>query len=213
MQRRFVATRVRPCVMREDRQSATRPNETWAMDFVHDQLVTGRKLGVLRIIDTFSGFSPAPFECDGGAGRAGHQDVRLKRDQFARQRLELFDRAIAIVDIQIATLRVAQAAQAIDEGGVVLLQTQRKERDARTGVGRAGLRRARRERPRRRAAEQREEFAPAVHSITSSARASTVAGMSKPSALAALRLMTSSNLTGCITGKSAGFVPLRMRPA
>src|SRR5262245_53084111 len=113
MQRRFVATRVRPCVMREDRQSATRPNETWAMDFVHDQLVTGRKLRVLTIIDTFSRFSPAPFECDGGAGRAGHQDVRLKRDQFARQRLELFDRAIAIVDIQIATLRVAQAAQAI----------------------------------------------------------------------------------------------------
>ena len=45
--------------LREDRQSATRPNETWAMDFVHDQLVTGRKLRVLTIIDTFSRFSPA----------------------------------------------------------------------------------------------------------------------------------------------------------
>ena len=41
---------------REDRQSATRPNETWAMDFV--QLATGRKLRVLTIIDTFSHFSP-----------------------------------------------------------------------------------------------------------------------------------------------------------
>jgi putative transposase len=30
--------------LRENRQLATRPNETWAMDFVHDQLVTGRKL-------------------------------------------------------------------------------------------------------------------------------------------------------------------------
>ena len=29
------------------------------MDFVHDQLVTGRKLRVLTIIDTFSRFSPA----------------------------------------------------------------------------------------------------------------------------------------------------------
>src|SRR5262249_51061431 len=48
-----------------------------------------------------------PLECDGGAGRAGHQDVRLERDQFPRQRLELFDRGIAIVDIQIATFRVA----------------------------------------------------------------------------------------------------------
>ena len=26
--------------LREDRQSATRPNETWAMDFVYDQLAT-----------------------------------------------------------------------------------------------------------------------------------------------------------------------------
>ena len=45
--------------LREDRQSATRPNETWAMDFVHDQLATGRKLRVLTIVDTFSRFSPA----------------------------------------------------------------------------------------------------------------------------------------------------------
>jgi putative transposase len=45
--------------LREDRQSATRPNETWAMDFVHDQLATGRTLRVLTIIDTFSRFSPA----------------------------------------------------------------------------------------------------------------------------------------------------------
>jgi putative transposase len=38
---------------------ARQPNETWAMDFVHDQLPTGRKLRVLTIIDTFSRFSPA----------------------------------------------------------------------------------------------------------------------------------------------------------
>ena len=45
--------------LREGRQTATRVNETWAMDFVHDQLATGRKLRVLTIIDTFSRFSPA----------------------------------------------------------------------------------------------------------------------------------------------------------
>ena len=45
--------------LREDRRNATRPNETWAMDFVHDQLATGRKLRVLTIVDTFSRFSPA----------------------------------------------------------------------------------------------------------------------------------------------------------
>src|SRR5215831_15840058 len=102
-----------------------------------------------------------PLKRDGCAGRAGHQDVRLERYQFQRQGLEIFDRAIAIVDLHVATLRVAQAAQAIDEGGVVLLQTQRKERDARTGVGRAGVLSARREWPRsRRAADERDELAP-----------------------------------------------------
>ena len=45
--------------LREDRRPATRSNETWAMDFVHDQLATGQKLRVLTIVDTFSRFSPA----------------------------------------------------------------------------------------------------------------------------------------------------------
>jgi len=45
--------------LREDRRPATRSNETWAMDFVHDQLATVTKLRVLTIIDTFSRFSPA----------------------------------------------------------------------------------------------------------------------------------------------------------
>ena len=45
--------------LRDDRRPATRSNETWAMDFVHDQLATGRKLRVLTIVDIFSRFSPA----------------------------------------------------------------------------------------------------------------------------------------------------------
>ena len=45
--------------LRNDRCSATRSNETWAMDFVHDQLATGRKLRVLTVVDIFSRFSPA----------------------------------------------------------------------------------------------------------------------------------------------------------
>ena len=51
------------------------------------------------------------------------------------------------------------------------------------------------------------------HSITSSARASSVGGTSRPRTLAAWRLMHSSNLVDCITGKSAGLAPLRIRPA
>src|SRR5262245_40311510 len=68
-----------------------------------------------------------------------------------------------------------------------------------------------RHRPRRRrAAEHRDELAPPDHSITSSARASSVGGTVSPSALAVARLMTRSNLVGCSIGMSAGFVPRRI---
>src|SRR5262249_59938735 len=74
------------------------------------------------------------------------------------------------------------------------------------------LLRARGDRPRnRRAAKERDESSPANHSITSSARASTLSGTVRPRALAVLRLMTSSYLVGACTGRSAGFSPLRMR--
>src|SRR5262249_53506251 len=73
------------------------------------------------------------------------------------------------------------------------------------------LLRTRRQRPRcRRAPEQRDELA-APHSITSSARASTVVGTSRPSVLAVFRLIVSTYLVGACTGRSAGFSPLRMR--
>jgi putative transposase len=44
--------------LREDRAPALRPNDVWAMDFVHDQLATGRRIRVLTVVDTFSRFSP-----------------------------------------------------------------------------------------------------------------------------------------------------------
>ena len=49
------------------------------------------------------------------------------------------------------------------------------------------------------------------HSMISSARPSTAGGITRPSALAVLRLMTSSYLVGACTAKSAGFSPLKMR--
>jgi hypothetical protein len=49
------------------------------------------------------------------------------------------------------------------------------------------------------------------YSITSSARCWRNQGTSSPSALAVLRLMTSSNLVGPSTGRSAGFAPRSMR--
>src|SRR5262249_6623213 len=73
------------------------------------------------------------------------------------------------------------------------------------------LLRARRDRPRRRTTEQRYELA-ASHSITSSARPSTVIGKVRPSVLAVLRLITNSTFADRWTGRSAGFSPLRTRP-
>src|SRR5262245_10095186 len=58
------------------------------------------------------------------------------------------------------------------------------------------------------AADQGDELAPPHHSITSSARTSRAVGTVRPSALAVVRLMTSSNFVGCSTGISAG----RRRP-
>ncbi len=44
--------------LREDRAPTIRPNDVWAMDFVHDQLATGRKLRILTVVDTYFRLSP-----------------------------------------------------------------------------------------------------------------------------------------------------------
>lgn len=43
----------------DDREMAVGPNDVCAMDFVHDQLATGRKLRTLIIFDTDARYSPA----------------------------------------------------------------------------------------------------------------------------------------------------------
>ena len=49
-----------------------------------------------------------------------------------------------------------------------------------------------------------------AHRITSFAWKRMLGGIVRPSACAVFRLITSSNLVGCSTGSSAGFVPLRI---
>src|SRR5262245_32280524 len=51
-----------------------------------------------------------------------------------------------------------------------------------------------------------------LHSITSSAIASSPGGNVKPRALAVFKFRTSSNLLSCITGRSTGLAPLRTFP-
>src|SRR6516162_661311 len=49
-----------------------------------------------------------------------------------------------------------------------------------------------------------------VYSITLSARSKKDSGIVSPIAFADLRLITSSNLVGCSTGRSAGLAPLKI---
>src|SRR5882724_3021187 len=53
-------------------------------------------------------------------------------------------------------------------------------------------------------------FVPHAYWITSSAKTRRDGGIVIPRALAVLRLMTSWNLVGCSTGRSAGLVPFRI---
>ena len=58
--------------------------------------------------------------------------------------------------------------------------------------------------------EPDQEHAAVHHSITRSARSNSDGGIVRPSALAVLRLMTSSNFVVCSTGRSPGFAPFRI---
>ena len=57
---------------------------------------------------------------------------------------------------------------------------------------------------------KRDEEYERCHWSTSFAWNKTVGGMVRPRALAALRLMTRSNVVGCSIGRSAGLVPFRI---
>src|SRR5262249_30692537 len=134
-----------------------------------------------------------------GAGKS-HDDVRPQRDQFAREFVNVVGIACrpAVIDPHVVTVGPAQLPQSLQKRRNASLAyrmvfgERHKHADA---SDLCWLLRARRERPGGRAAEQRDELA-AFHSITSSARASSVGGTVRPSALAVLRLITSSYFVG-----------------
>src|SRR5262249_10629337 len=176
-----------------------------------------------------AGNKPAPQRIAGGRhddwdGRGGslgrkrrersdcHNDVDVEANQLGRELGQPFESVLrpAALEGDVFPFDPSQLRQGIEKGG-----------DAGRGTGaeiadRAhlrGLPRPHCQRPsHRRTTEQRDERAP-LHSITSSARASSNGGISRPSALAVLRLMNSSNLVGCSTGRSTGLVPRRILSA
>jgi hypothetical protein len=132
--------------------------------------------------------------------------VGLQRDQFFREHLCLrTGRRKPSVDADIAAFRPSTLFQPLSEcreaspGLRIVFGECHEHADAPHALA---LLRARRERPRSRAAEQRDERA-AFHSITWSTRASSFAGRRSP--FAALRLITSSNFVGTFKNPGCGL--------
>src|SRR5215471_15896430 len=157
-------------------------------------------------------------QCGQSRRSVDDDDVRCRAHQLFCQRMRAINvaRGPVIVRLDVASCRPTQALQRLAERRNarlclrIALGKAHQHADAPHALA---LLRARRERPSgRRAADERHELAAFHHSITSSARASSVAGTSRPSVLAVLRLIVNPIFVACMTGRSAGFSPLRMRP-
>src|SRR5262245_10115831 len=118
-------------------------------------------------------------------------------------------RETGCIDYEILAFDEAEPPQFIEQREIMRCIARARKQTA-EAINASGLLSARHERPRGRAAKHHDELAPPDHSITSSARASSVGGMRRPSALAVIRFTIRSNLVGCWTGRSAGFAPRRI---
>src|SRR5262249_54040916 len=113
-------------------------------------------------------------------------------------------------DCDISAFRIAGFVETLPKRGNGMRQTVRRLGIEKTDYWHHRLLRTRRERPCRRAAEERDELA-AFHSNNSSARMSRANGTSSPKAFAVFKLTSNSTLVGCSTGRSAGLVPFSTR--
>src|SRR5262249_48152336 len=142
------------------------------------------------------------------ARRGNHGD--LTADQSGRQGRQSIVSALrpAIFDRYVAALDVADFAQALLESAYIVRPEVGRSVAKEPNHWHRRLLRARRERPRSRsAAEQRDELASLHlrgHSTISSARASSLSGIWRPSAFAVLRLIAISNFTGACAGRWVG---------
>src|SRR5262249_18783286 len=131
-------------------------------------------------------------------------DIDIQRHKFSGHALEALRCLIRkpMLKLDVALIDVAQPCKTFEQRVEVwdlLLWTTRMPEITNCGNFSALLR-AHRERPRGRAAEQRDKLATfhlRGHSMTSSAMATSLPGIWRPSALAVVRLMDSSNFVGC----------------
>src|SRR5262249_5609197 len=121
-------------------------------------------------------------------------DIDFQPNELGGELGETFAASLrpAIFDRDGASFNPAEFAQSLHKSsGQLALPCWRSRPQESDDRHLARLLRAGSERPRGRAAEQRDELA-SFHSITSSARVISDGGRSRPSALAVLRLITSS---------------------
>ena len=145
-----------------------------------------------------------------------HQHVNPERQKLRNQlprsrrvslRVALLQEKVAAEDVSAFLKPLAQARDA----HVRVRKIVPEIANARNFPLRPRRRRPRARRCGRRPAEKTDELAP-PHSITSSAGASSIGGMSTPSALAVFRLTTVLNFVACSIGMSPGFAPLESCP-
>src|SRR5262245_42334347 len=148
-----------------------------------------------------------PRRCD--------DEVHLEPDQLGRQVGQPVDPTfrISIVDDNILALNPPELAQplpkCVEQGRPIGRGRQTKK----TYPGQPShlLSPGSARRGEETASQNPEERPPVHYSITWSARWSSAGGIVRPSAFAVLRLMTSSNVAGSWTGRSAGLAPLIIR--
>src|SRR5262249_9271231 len=140
-------------------------------------------------------------QCRDGRSRSRQDHIRGERNQFGRISAKAVSVTLtpADVDEHVTADRPARLLHALNErnkAGLSFRVVGAGVHEHAEAPHALALLRARRQRPHRCAAEQRDELAAPHHSITSSAIASSLSDTVRPSTLAALRLITSSNLVG-----------------
>src|SRR5262249_13472188 len=152
----------------------------------------------------------------GGGRGMGAQRVGLQSDQLFCECLnsDCVGIAPAIIDSEVASIRPAELLKALPKyshaGADIRIAFRNRHQHA-DMTNSLRLLRARREWPRRRRAAETNNDLASIHSITSSASASSLPVTVRPSAFAVLRFPAVSTLVAACTGRSAGLSPRRMR--
>src|SRR5262249_60515429 len=145
------------------------------------------------------------------ANRRDNGDATADKVGHERRQAIVFAVQPMVLHCYVLALYVARFAEALTKRGCMTCGTIKRSTADKADHQSRRLLRPRRERPRCRAAEKRDELA-AFHSITSSARASRLSGTSRPSACAVFKFITSSYLFGARTASAVGLLPFRRAP-